>query len=70
MQICLLSDVFRRVDIRAALPAIARAGFSAIELNACHNWDPHLDLNRSTWEADLASIRLHADAVVLSCVIP
>src|SRR3989442_401244 len=44
MRIALLTDVFKRYPLRQALAAIARVGFEAIELNACYNWDPHVDL--------------------------
>lgn len=43
MRFALLTDVFKRVPLPEALAAIRRAGFEAIELNACYNWDPHID---------------------------
>lgn len=43
MRIALLTDVFKRYPLDQALAAAARAGFEAIELNACYNWDPHID---------------------------
>lgn len=46
MRIALLTDVFKRYPLDRALAMVARAGFEAVELNACYNWDPHIDFGQ------------------------
>jgi len=62
VEISLLSDVFRQAGIRTAIEGAARAGFASMELNASSHWDPHLDLRRPTWRAEVAAIRCTAAA--------
>jgi sugar phosphate isomerase/epimerase len=54
MRIALLTDVFKHAPLTEALAAIRRAGFDAIELNACYNWDPHIDFASEQAEREVA----------------
>lgn len=56
MRLALLTDVFKHVPLAEALPAIRRAGFDAIELNACYNWDPHIDFGSPQAEQDVVRL--------------
>lgn len=56
MQLALLTDVFRRMDVHRAIAAAAAAGFTALELNACYNWDPHVNLEAADWRREITAV--------------
>ena len=66
MEVALLTDVFRHADVHRAIAAIGDAGFSQCELNACFNWDPHLNLESGIWRADVAAIGRSAASAAVS----